>query len=526
MGIVVEQRPVEGDTGLPAAAQALLDAMVAISSDSDPHHVLDRIVRAACDLTGARYGALGVIGPDRSLSDFITCGLTEEQRRVIGDPPRGRGLLGLVIDDPRPLRLPHIQAHPASYGFPEGHPPMTTFLGVPVTVRGQVFGNLYLTEKLNGQEFTAEDATLAEALARVAGFVIANAFAFARAETRRAMLESVADLTEAAGHQQTRSSTLERVAISARAAFGGESVGVLLLAQEGWGLAAKDGVDRAGLADRFRLQRPAIEAAARGDELRRFAWGVVVPLHTRVHPAVALMIVPPPVDPDAPALLTGFAEQAGLALDRLQALGDRETLAVLSDRERIARDLHDLAIQRLFAAGMSLESMRHQVLPAGRERLDRLIEGLDTTIRDIRETIFELQRPVGTVRSRIAAIVDEAEAVLGFRPSLRVTGPVDAIVTGGLSQHVEAVLRELLTNAARHAHATELTVELRAAIDRLELVVADDGKGMDTDQPRSGLANLARRAQDLGGDFDVEDVDPHGVLVRWRVPIRHGEHSG
>jgi signal transduction histidine kinase len=419
------------------------------------------------------------------------------------------------------LRLPRIQEHPASNGFPEGHPPMTTFLGVPVTVRGQVFGNRYLTEKRDGQEFTAQDASLAEALARVAGFVIANALAFARTETRRAMLESVAELSDA-GAQHAPGETLARVAVSARSAFGGDAVAVLLLTNDGYVIRASDGAGSTALADRLVSQRPAVEAAARGDGPRRFAWGIVVPVHTRVHASVALMVAPAPVDPDAPALLSSFAEQAGLALDRLQALGDRETLAVLSDRERIARDLHDLVIQRLFATGMSLESMRHQVLPQGQERLERLIEGLDTTIRDIRATIFELQRPVGSARTRVSTILEQAEAVLGFRPVLHVTGPVDTVVTGDVATHLEAVLRELLTNAARHARATEVTVELDAAAEQVTLVVTDDGKGMDADRPRSGLANADGRARQLGGSCELQDVDPHGTQVRWRVPVRPG----
>lgn len=513
-------RPGEGGTGLPAAAEALLDAMVAISSDLDPHHVLDRIVRAACDLTGARYGALGVIGPDRSLSDFITCGLSEEQRRQIGEPPHGRGLLGLLIDEPRPVRLARIQDHPASFGFPPGHPPMTTFLGVPVTVRGQVFGNLYLTEKSDGQQFTAEDASLTEALARVAGFVIGNALAYARTEGRRALLESVAVLTGAAAERKASQEALGQVAVAAREAFASDAVGVLVLTQDSYVLSASDGDDDGLLSAVYAAQQPAIDAAARGDGLRRFAWGVVVPLHTKVHPAVALMVAPASVDPDGPALLTSFAEQAGLALDRLQALGDRETLAVLTDRERIARDLHDVVIQRLFAAGMSLQGLRHEVHPNGRDRMDGVIEGIDRTISDIRATIFELQRPVGSARGSVAGIVAQAEPVLGFRPELRITGHVDTILTSELTAHLEAVLRELLTNAARHAHATELTVALDVSAEQVSLVVADDGKGIDADRPRSGLANAERRAHELGGDISIEDVDPHGTRVRWTVPAR------
>ncbi|GAA3517915.1 GAF domain-containing sensor histidine kinase [Nocardioides daeguensis] len=510
----------EGASGLPAAAQALLDAMVAISSEFDPHHVLDRIVRAACDLTGARYGALGVIAPDRSLSDFVTHGLDASERAAIGDPPHGRGLLGLVIDDPRPLRLDRIQDHLASYGFPAGHPPMTTFLGVPVTVRGEVFGNLYLTEKREGLPFTAEDASLVQALARVAGFTIANALAYARTESRRTMLEAIARVTEAAGNPEGGPGPLELVASAARTAFGCDTVGVLLRTHDLHLMSASDGDGAVALRQRLTAQGPAIQAAARGDRPRRFAWGMVVPLPTRVHPPVALVAAPAPVDPDSHDLVCGFAEQAGLALDRVQALRDREALAVLTDRDRIARDLHDLVIQRLFATGMGLEGLRHQVHPPGGDRLDRLIADLDATIRDIRMTIFELQRPVGSARAKILALVDEAEEMLGFRPTLGLTGPVDTLLTSDHARHLEAVLRELLSNAARHANATELAIEVNALPTEVTLLVTDDGKGLDGDLPHSGLANAALRARELGGDLEVRDVDPHGTRVRWTVPVR------
>jgi signal transduction histidine kinase len=516
---MLENEPGEGTTGLPTEAEALLAAMVAISSDLDPHHVLDRIVRAACDLTGARYGALGVVGPDRALSDFITHGLTEEHRARIGDLPHGRGILGLVIDQPQALRLEKLQDHPASYGVPANHPPMTTFLGVPVMIRGQVFGNLYLTEKRGGRAFTAQDESLVEALARVAGFVIDNAHAYARSEAQRSWLESVARMTDAVGRPGQQARTLDQVAVSALAAFGGDAVGVLVEADADHMLSAADGRGALALGRLVTEHREDVETAARSGSPLVTDWGIVLPVPTRVHDRVLLVAVPAPADPDRRALMSSFAEQAGLALDRVQALGDRAELAVLTDRERIARDLHDLVIQRLFATGMSLQALRHQLRPEGQDRLDRSIEDLDTTIRDIRSTIFQLQSPAGSARARIAEIVEESTAALGFRPTLRSSGHVDTVLSGDLAGQLEAVLRELLSNAARHAHATQVTVDLRATAHAVELVVTDNGVGIDAGRPRSGLANVARRAQDGGGAVRILDVDPHGTSVSWSVPV-------
>lgn len=508
-----------GVAGLPATAEALLGAMVAISSDLDPHQVLLRIVRAACDLTSARYGALGVIGPDRTLTDFVTHGLTPEEHARIGDLPRGRGLLGQVIEDPHPLRLERIQDHAASYGFPPNHPAMTTFLGVPVTVRGRVFGNLYLTEKEGGRGFTADDESLVEALARVAGFVVDNAQAFARSEAQRSWLESVARMTDAVNRTEERTGALAQVARSAVAAFDAQAVGVLVPSEDGYLLEGVDGRDAATVATLLAAHGTEIRAADRDDATLDAEWGIVLPVPTRVHDRVLILVVPPPEDADTRGLMTGFAEQAGLALDRLQALSDRADLAVLSDRERIARDLHDLVIQRLFATGMSLEVLRRQLRPDGQERLDRSIADLDTTIRDIRSTIFRLQSPVGSARARVAAVVEEAVVALGFRPTLRSAGHVDTSVDDELASDLEAVLRELLSNVARHARASCVTVDLRAGASTLELVVVDDGVGIDASRPQSGLANAADRARRRGGAVRILDEDPHGTSVTWSVPL-------
>ncbi|WP_296605448.1 GAF domain-containing protein, partial [Nocardioides sp.] len=184
------------DEALPASTRALLEAVAAISSDLDLHAVLSRIVEAATHLTGAQYGALGVVGSESVLVEFVTTGINAPHRAEIGDLPHGRGILGLLIHEPQPLRLDDLSEHPQAAGFPTHHPPMRTFLGVPVRIRGTVFGNLYLTEKAGGGPFTAEDQMLVEALATTAGFVIDNARAYGLSERRRQWLEASAELSE------------------------------------------------------------------------------------------------------------------------------------------------------------------------------------------------------------------------------------------------------------------------------------------------------------------------------------------
>src|SRR3954454_5378880 len=231
----------EGTASLPPENQALLDAVVAISSDLDLHSVLYRMVEAACRITGARYGALGVIGAHGGLADFVTAGLPDDARRAIGDLPRGHGILGLLIEDPRPLRLTHLKEHAASFGFPPNHPPMDSFLGVPVRIRGTVFGNLYLTEKRDGAEFTEQDETLVVALANAAGFVIDNARAFARSDLRRQWLEATAQIVESLQPPIRVDEALHGIASAARRITGGTATAVVERRVEGHVVSVSDG---------------------------------------------------------------------------------------------------------------------------------------------------------------------------------------------------------------------------------------------------------------------------------------------
>jgi signal transduction histidine kinase len=519
---------VAGYVELPGTSQALLDAVMAISSDLDLHSVLTRIVESATALTGARYGALGVVGGDDELVEFVTTGLTDTERTRIGDLPHGRGILGLLISDPHPIRLLDLASHPASYGFPPNHPPMSSFLGVPVHIRGSVFGNLYLTEKRGGGEFTDSDERLAIALASAAGLVIENARAYGLSERRRQWLEAAAELTDSlqppiewdiALEQISR--TARRVALARAAAVVGPDGVVRALAAEPLDVASVtatvesvlEKVDRTALSDPVDVDLGDLTAT-------------VVPLRSRLTRTSLLVTVFDPAglrrrDVDDRALLTSFADHAALALDRAQAVSDREELAVTSDRERIARDLHDVVIQRLFAIGMQLQaaSLRGATDDV-RERLEQAVLDLDGTIRDVRTTIFQLQtHGSGSLRADLRTLVGDYVPVLGFSPTVRTSGPVDTAVTGPLRDQLLPVLREALSNVARHAHATRAEVQLMVSDGDLCLVVQDDGVGMHPDASHSGLRNARRRADALGGVLELADAEPQGTVLRWRVPL-------
>lgn len=362
----------------------LVDGILTIAGDLELDTVLHTIVEAACDLVDARYGALGVVGDDQFLSRFVHTGMEEDAVARIGHLPEGHGILGLLIEHPEPIRLGDLKDHPASVGFPEGHPPMGSFLGAPVRVHGQVFGNIYLTEKAGDDGFTEDDQELVVALAAVAGAAIANAELF--------------------------------------------------------------------------------------EEVQR--------------------------------------------------------LSLIEERERIGRDLHDTVIQRLFATGLSLQAAARRAETSDADVSRRVIEAvdeLDATIREIRGVIFSLQEADASdgLRARVLRVNRELAETLGFEPRLRFDGPIDLVADRALGDHVVAVLREALTNVAKHAQAARVDVELRATSERIQLTVVDDGIGPPAPPIRTGglgLRNLAGRAERLGGEFVVEQAEP-GTRLRWSVAV-------
>jgi signal transduction histidine kinase len=518
---------------LPDPEQALLDAVVAISSDLDLHSVLDRIVVAACRITGARYGALGVVGPGGGdLVDFVTHGLSAQEHAAIGDLPRGHGILGLLIAHPAPLRLKDLKEHPQSYGFPPNHPPMDSFLGVPVRIRSTVFGNLYLTEKAGGAEFTDSDEALVGALATTAGFVIENAQTFARSERRRQWLEATARVTEALQPPVRLEEALREIVVGARRVTGAAAVALLEEQAGRRQVVAVDGPAAKGIDDLVARLVGDLDDAQASKEVvvvhagsrRGVGTTVLVPLRAHLAAAGVLLVGlddRAALDPDELHLLSAFADQASLALDRAQALSDREELLLVADRDRIARDLHDLVIQRLFATGLQLQgAIRNAVSPDVKERLQNAVADLDVTIRDIRSTIFELQHSLDqSLRADVRGVVKEYVPVLGYSPLVRTDGPVDTAVPRSVAEHLLAVLREALSNVARHAEAEAAVVEVDVTGNQLTLRVTDNGRGMPEERHESGLRNVRRRATEQGGTLQILAEEPHGTRIEWRVPL-------
>ena len=368
----------------PERLGRLLDAVLSIGADLSLPDVLRRIVESGVAVVGARYGALGVLDEQRrGLSEFVNVGLTPEEIAAIGPLPEGRGILGLLIVEPRPLRLADLGSHPDTSGFPPNHPPMKSFLGVPIRIREEVYGNLYLTEKQGAPEFTAEDESLAVALAGAAAIAIDNARLYAR---------------------------------------------------------VKD-------------------------------------------------------------------------------------LALVEDRERIAADLHDTVIQRLFATGLALEATLGAAPPDVAARIERAVADLDETIREIRTAIFALQAPRRRdrgLRGEILTLAAEAAASLGFEPHVRLDGPLDLAVGDDVATNLLATLREALSNVVRHAAATHVEVSVALIDGDVVAMVSDDGTGI-VGPPREagrGLANMARRAEDLAGSVVFgAGPDGRGTAVTWRAPL-------
>jgi signal transduction histidine kinase len=524
--------------------RALLDAVVGISTDLDLRSTLQRIVEAACALVGARYGALGVLGDDQLLSDFITHGIDPETHAKIGDLPRGRGVLGLLITDPQPVRMPDITQHPRSFGFPPNHPPMHSFLGVPVRTRDQIFGNLYLAEKQGAAEFSDDDEEIVGALAAAAGVAIDNARLFSLAQRRERWLAATAEITSVLLGTVRRTEALQLIARRAREVSEADLVLVLLYDEDNhrYTIEVADGSDAAS-AELVGRTLPVDDETVKafGQETYRLVdnlrtaveWPGVVPdgpalaapltatgtLHGVLIVAHRAGRAARPAG-DA-ALLSSFAGQAALALERARAQDERELLVVLEDRERIARDLHDVVIQRLFATGMQLQAVAPQtVRPETAKRITAAVDDLDATIRDIRRSIFELRAPAGTtLRTELRDAIETAAETLGFRPVLDVSGPVDSAVPDDIAPQILAVIREALTNIARHADATTARVSVRAAEGSVVLLIEDDGVGIDPARARGGVVNMGERAHDLGGTFEIGPGEAGGTTVLWKVPI-------
>jgi signal transduction histidine kinase len=536
--------------------RGLLEAVVAIGSGLDLESTLARIVETAVGLVDATYGALGVIGEGKRLAEFIPVGLSQEEIGGIHHWPEGRGLLGLLIDDPRPLRLADIAGHPASAGFPGGHPPMRSFLGVPVRVRDEVFGNLYLTNKRGGGEFTEDDEAVLVALGAAAGVAVENARLYGEARRQQRWIQASAEVTTKLLSGSEPAEVLADITRRALELSGADLAVLALPDEEGRRLtityAEGDGADAtrglvlpAGQSLSGRVLatgEPVTSADLAADEraaqaargaMSQIGPAIVFPLGAPGNVRGVLTIGrrngAPPFPPALADVVASFAAQAGVALELAASRDDAELLSLYEDRDRIARDLHDLVIQRLYATGMSLEGTMPMITrPEVASRITNAVDAMDETIKDIRATIFELQARDAAdrqdLRADIVDVVEEMTPLLGFAPSLRLGAGLGGEIRPEVAEQALAALREALSNAARHAAATSVDVTVDVGSEGLLTVqVTDDGTGIPADGRRSGLRNLASRAEKLGGEVRLGPADPGapspGTRLEWRVPL-------
>ncbi|MFJ8665483.1 GAF domain-containing protein [Streptomyces sp. NPDC093600] len=484
----------------------LLEAVLSVGTDLELRATLQHIVDSAAELTGARYAALGVVDPERRrVTELFTAGMTEAERQRIGRLPDGRtGVIGALLQDPRPLRLDDLTTDPRSCGVPAGHPAMHSFLGVPIRVHTEVFGNLYLTEKRGGP-FTEEDLALLRVLASQAGIAIGNARLYETARRRERWIEGAAAVTTALLTLEPAEDALMTVAERARL-LADASAGVVLqpTAEGGMEIVAASTVDDPGdlIGTTIAPGSPVLTQLLGGEPVfvedsatdprmtthvrSRFGPSMMLPLQSggRLIGTLAL----PRRRGDAPysavdrLLASQFASQAALTLVLADAQHDREQLAVYEDRDRIARDLHDLVVQRLFATEMMLESTRRRAAESSEENalLGRAVDELDSTIQEVRTTIFALQQPPAdapaSFRGRVLRETGGAAALLGFQPSVHFSGAVDTLIEPGDADRLLAALRGALAAAHRRPGVSAITVEVAVTPAGPRLTVTDDAR--------------------------------------------------
>jgi signal transduction histidine kinase len=535
-------------------APVLTAALRAAASGSQLEATLHDIVQAAVRHVDAGYGAMGVLTPDgRRLDRFVIVGMGPEDRERIGQPPAGHGILGLLVAEPATLRLDDLSGHPSSTGFPAGHPAMHSFLGVPVRVGDSIFGNLYLTEKSTGGPFTAADVEVAQALAAVAGMAIENARLAERAEARRTWGQAATEMATALLSGADPDQVLRAVSTRVSTLTNADMAGVLAPSVDddetmtivaGVGHAASDieGVriamgpgsylgqvqeaaaplliDDVSSAPLLGLNTPtAVEVTA------GFGPAMLVPVGQT--PGRGLIVVMratgrEPFSADDLDLLSSFAAQASVVLELARTQQRERRLQVQADRDRIARDLHDHVVQRIFATGLALDRISRNLEATSPEvaaRISERVDELDGTIVRIRSSIFELQEaddasPM-TVRRRVGEVVRSVTDGHDLRPDLRIRDEVEDLPPD-LVHDVVAVVRELVTNVVRHARASRLTVAVTVG-DDVSVVVTDDGRGLPSITVRSGMTNLADRAERRGGRLSTTS-GTSGTQVSWVVP--------
>jgi signal transduction histidine kinase len=539
----VEARIDELAGSAQARVDGLLEAVSVVSSGLDLDETLRRIVEAATRLVAARYGALGVLDEDGSLARLIHVGMDEQTVARIGTLPTGRGLLGARPGGDRPMRLNDLRRHPDSVGFPAHHPPMRTFLSMPIRTRGRVFGRLYLTEKQGDGAFTVEDEAVVQALAGAAGIAVDNARLYRESRRREQWSQASAEVTAVLLSGGEPNEALTMAASRARDLTNAEAALILLPADGSDGadelvaevavgddahdlLGVRVSVAGSTVGAVFTDQVPRSVDQAELDLTGRYGPALALSLGSDGGNAGVLLVVRPPgaapFDTDELHLASTFADQAALALQRAGLLARQRDLEVLADRDRIARELHDQVIQRLFALGLAMQStQRRTAEPEIAERLGDHVDAVHEVITDLRSTIFDLKvGPTGANQARgvLLEVVTQMTAATELASTVRIEGPVESL-DGFLLGAVTAVLREAVSNAVRHAHARRLHVVVRVQ-DTVSVEVVDDGVGIAGPTRRSGLDNLSDRAEALGGRFEVAPRPEGGTRLSWAVPLR------
>ncbi|AYF97022.1 sensor histidine kinase [Protaetiibacter intestinalis] len=523
----------------------LLDVVPQVIGELELDHVLERIIEAAVDLVSARWGALGVIAPDGTLERFVHVGMAPPEVVAIGHLPEGHGLLGAVIDTGEAIRLPHLADDPRSVGFPAHHPHMDAFLGVPIRVRDTVFGNLYLTNHDGGPEFSEEDQRLVGSLAAVAAIAIENARLFEEQVRRERWSTALAEVTAALLSEDTvdvLAVLAERVAsvidselVCVIVPDGDDDGEPMLRVDTARGAGAEELVGRRYPAADT-LSGRAIESGALastetdspGESVLRDGPSAAIALPVRAGELVlgALSVyrrAEAPRFTDAErAMAAEFAQQAGIAIELTRGRADRARLALVEERARIARDLHDHVIQRLFGTGLALQAVGARS-PEAAEAIGEQVDAIDAAIGEIRTAIFALAPRPGSgssLRHRVLDVATDAAPGLANPPLVTFAGPVDLLVGGSLADDVVAVVRECLANAARHARATRVEVAVTVDDDAVVVTVDDDGVGMpDGARRASGTRNLEERAHRRGGSFEVGGNASGGTRARWTAPV-------
>ncbi len=535
----------------------LLEAGLALASELSLPIVLQRIVDLAAQVTDARYGALGVIGDRSDLVQFVTTGISAKQRRTIGALPHGRGILGVLTKEQRPVRIRNIADDPRSVGFPPNHPPMHSFLGAPVLAMGRVFGNIYLAEKRSAVEFSLEDEKSVFVLATQAGVAIANAWLYEQMRLRERWLDALRDITNDILAGVDPDSVLDSIAERARGlatadvativsvtstpgqlvvtAAAGARAGEL----RGRPMPATGSISGEVIRTGKTLAIDDVSADPRAFQpivqLGRHGPALFVPLRIRGGATGSLMVANLKggrgFDDRTVRLIETFADQSSVAIEYGRAQGDRRRMGLMEERERIAKELHDGIIQSLFAVGMGLQGTALLAgVPETTARIEDAVGELDRVILDLRNYIFGLRPGILADRQLDQALRGLGDEVQS-RSRIRVDVDIDAALAArlsGRSHEIVQVTREALSNVSRHAKAGHALVRLSRNGSKAVLGIEDDGIGFTprADSTGDGLRNMRERATALGGPLQITSSATRGTRVRVTFPVQVARLKG